>query len=154
MPWISERNYLGLRPDWGIWDYSEKLLTALVPDNILIVPNEEATNNPNTVWDFLDASDNNKVVIFSHIDPANCKDVAKDFNLDRVFWLDCSIICYWEFYSSHNASKIEHRNSKLDLDFLCYQRKPTNHRPKVYDFLKDRNGIQKRLYTALMMLSL
>jgi len=139
MPWISERNYLGLRPDWGIWDYSDKILTALVPDNILIVPNEEANNNPNTVWNFIDASDNNKVVIFSHIDPANCKRVAENFNLDRVFWLDCSVVCFWEYYTSHNITQVS--PPKLDLDFLCYQRKPNNHRPIVYDILKNRNGI-------------
>ena len=138
MPWISERNCLGLKSDWGIWDFSDKLITAHLPDNILILPNEVASKDPDIVWDFLDTSDN-KVVIFSHIDPSDCRATTKGFNHNNVFWLDCSIVCFWEYYTSHNITKVS--PPILDLDFLCYQRKPNHHRPLVYDILKDRNGI-------------
>ena len=141
MPWISERNYLGLISDWGVWDYSDEILTAFVPDNVLILPNEEAKINPQTVTDFLKISDDNLVVIFSHIDPSDCRKIAKEFDNNKVFWSDSKVVCYWEFYSSHNASKIDYREPKFELDFLCYQRKPNHHRPRVYDLLKDRNGI-------------
>ncbi len=142
MPWETERHCYDIYLEWGVWDYSDKLLQSFVHDNILLYP-LQLTSFPegqNRVTQFLDSDPKNQVVLFSFIDVSI--DV-KRYHHDRVHVLDTgvNIVSFWEYFLSHMITDFGVTEPNYVNDFLCYQRKPNHHRPQVYDALKDRNGV-------------
>lgn len=133
MPWETERHCYGLNPEWPIWDISDKLLQSFVHDNILLLPLEKADRR---VAEFIQSDSRNHVVLYNFIDSHSSYDCT-----DRVHVLDTSIVSFWEYFLSHKVTDLGVTEPNYVNDFLCYQRKPNHHRPKVYDALKDRNGV-------------
>ena len=136
MPWQTERYCHGLNPEWGIWDYSDQILSSYVDDRVLVIPLEVSKNNPTWVSDFLDSNPDHKVVLFSMSDPA----FIEVFD-DRVIAMEGDVLPFWEFFCSHYAPDVIAPDPTFELDFLCYQRKPNHYRPDVYQALSDQNGI-------------
>lgn len=139
MPWETERHCYEIYPEWGVWDYSDKLLQSFVHDNILVYPLQltSSQEGQDRVTQFLDSDPNNQVVLFYFIDVSIN---PKHYNQDRVHILDTSIVSFWEYFLSHMVSDGVTEPNYV-YDFLCYMRKPNHHRPKVYEALKDLNGI-------------
>jgi len=138
MPWVTERQCHGLDPDMGLWDQADRIVSSYQLDHVLVYPTDLYNSDRQEVDEFLSKDPNNKVVLYSMIDP-DCAEA--DFSTDRICYLTPDIV-YWEFYSSINCPNVHTSPpTKFTKDFLCYQRKPTNHRPEIYQRLKDRNGI-------------
>lgn len=139
MPWETERHCNGIYPEWGVWDYGDKLLQSFVHDHILVYPIDRTKfpESKDRITQFLESDSHNQVVLFNFIDPNEVPYIHSD----RVHILDSSIVCFWEYFLSHMVRDFGVTDPNYVNDFLCYQRKPNHHRPRVYDALKDLNGI-------------
>ena len=97
------------------------------------------------VREWLDKDSSNKVLSMSLLDPiGSARRIINTFDQSRITYIGSADVCACLlFVDRHflNYSVEEVAPTGFEYNFLCYQRKPTGHRPMIYNALKNKNGI-------------
>jgi hypothetical protein len=127
--------------------FKQNILKELDRDNLLLIETPWYWLNQKeieeTAINWLNSSTSNKIVTESLYDPYPCV-LSNNIDESRHIRVSTEDIPFWLLYVDRffNVEDIDSLQPKeFEYTFLCYQRKPSIPREKLYNQLKDLNGL-------------
>ena len=139
--------------NWSSHSLSIEICRKFVRDNVLVLSETWVNSNHHQIQQYailirnwLNKSPENKAISVSFYDQGLVRKKIHMFDVDvsRIRFIDQHDICFWLLVVDKYFLKYANEDLipvRFNHKFLCYQRKITTHRRKLYDTLKDKEGI-------------